>query len=287
MSRRRSKRKALSIMVWAGNEGQLEMKAVILGAGYGTRLQKDLETESSGKYNHLRGLSKLLLPCGHRTIVDHLIDFINASNQINEIYIVTNSNHYPQFLSWAKQTLFPEQNIINDGTVSNENRLGTVADLALAVRKKEINEDLLVIAGDTLFYPDVELSQLVDYFKRKGGSTISRYQIKEEEVHKRGIGVFNHHDLMTSLLEKPNPAETSSRWAIPPLYIYQKEVLPMIEEFLKEKHDRPLKERDAPGLFLSWLCTRKPVYGQTISGRFDVGNLDDYQKLCDYFGAKK
>jgi glucose-1-phosphate thymidylyltransferase len=55
--------------------------------------------------------------------------------------------------------------IVNDGTESNDDRLGAVADIRFVVESRNIStENILIVAGDTLFFRDFSLRQFVEKF---------------------------------------------------------------------------------------------------------------------------
>jgi NDP-sugar pyrophosphorylase family protein len=262
------------------------MKALILAAGYGTRLQQDIDTAGS-EYQHLQGLPKQLLPIANKPLIEYLIDELQTIPRIDEIYVVTNQRYFNQFIAWAREKNFPESNIINDNTTTNEDRLGSIGDIQYAIDEKEIDDDLFVVCGDTLFPPTVHLTKLVEHFYQQGHNTIPSYTVSDEEVSKRGIIEVNDLGHVTKFLEKPSSKETTSRLACPPVYLYTRETVRDIETFLKEKADAPLKERDAPGYLVAWLYTKKIISTCPIAGRFDVGNLTQYHEANDFFDTLK
>lgn len=143
-------------------------RVLILGAGYGTRLEsdvqnylkiykpidsvenneenfennneKDLEIKQEivhkNDYNlvqALAGKSKALLPLAGKPLVSHWLDLILKENicQLNEIFVVTNHVHYSQFVQWAEQNNIPKENIFDNQTISNETRNGAILDLKI------------------------------------------------------------------------------------------------------------------------------------------------------------
>jgi NDP-sugar pyrophosphorylase family protein len=259
------------------------MKALILAAGYGTRLEKDISIDDSGQYVHLKGLPKPLLPVGNKLLIDFLIDNLNSVKVIDSVYIVTNNSNYNLFREWASKNDFPVTNLVNDGTTTNEKRMGAIKDINLVLKEKKLDDDLLVVAGDTLFYSNFNLSNIVNRFKGTDGNLVTCYKVEDEMIHKTGILEFNENKKVTNFLEKPSLSETNSRWGCPPLYFYKKETLPQLDVFLNERRMEAIKEIDAPGMFVSWLYSRKPLYAFPISGRFDVGGLEDYKRTNLYF----
>ncbi len=251
------------------------MKAIILAAGYNTRLERDLSSlPADSEYRSLRGLPKPLLPLAGKPLLEHLLKQIKSQPQ--ETYIVTNAKYYPQFIQWAKAAHFPPENIVNDGTATNEERCGAIMDLLLTIRTKSIEEEVLVVAGDLLLPDDFQCQEMQQYFHRCGHSLISVYP-EEGELSKRGVVEMNARGQVQRFLEKPAAGETSSRWASPPLYFFRQEDLNLVEKYLDLHQELAL--RDAPGHFLSWLCRTVPVFTYLLSGRYDVGDLAGYLQV--------
>ncbi|XP_056145490.1 uncharacterized protein zgc:136439 isoform X2 [Lampris incognitus] len=231
------------------------MKAVILAAGYGTRLQADVEADTSGRSQHLAGVAKPLLPVGRRALVSHWVRALTRSSCVDTIYVVE--------------------------------RLGAVACLQLAVKHFKIDDHLIVIGGDTLFREDFSLTRVNERFsdlqaKCEDSCLVLSYQCKDDETHKYGILEVDEDLRVHCMREKPLPSETKSRRACPCFYLFSKNSLHLLDAFLEEKRKAPIEEKDAPGNFVSWLIRRTPVYILQISGRFDVGNLPSYT-ACDLY----
>lgn len=262
------------------------MKAVILAAGYGTRLQRDIEKDQTGHFQHLQGVAKPLLPVGACALISHWLRALTLSACVDQVFVVTNALYHEAFQLWAQE--FPGVQVLNDGTRNNEERLGAVACLQLAVNHFAVHDDVIVIGGDTLFKEDFSLRTFTERFaelqkKSQDGNLVLSYQCEDEETSKYGILEVDSDFRVQRMKEKPLSTETHSRSACPCFYSFSRTTLPLLDVFLKEKETRPLEERDAPGNFLSWLLSRRPVYVHEISGRFDVGNLASYTDCDRYF----
>lgn len=266
------------------------MKAVILAAGYGTRLLKDLQNAYEQRLQDLIETPKPLLPIGGFPLIAYWIEALKAGNDLKDIFIVTNDIYFSKFKEWAKN--YPFVTVTTDGTSTNEERLGAVSCLQLVIEKFRIDDSLIVIGGDTLFYEDFHLQDVLKkyevlYLDNNQANLVLSYICKDEETKKYGILETDESYRIRAIKEKPLATDTASRQACPCFYIFSKHTLPCVKEFLNDKKDAPIDEKDAPGHFLSWLVTRKPVYFYSISGRFDVGSLASYL-LCDnYFHEKK
>ncbi|XP_047457532.1 uncharacterized protein zgc:136439 [Mugil cephalus] len=265
------------------------MKAVILAAGYGTRLQRDVEADCSGKVAHLAGRAKPLLQVGRCALISHWVHALTSSGCVDCIYVITNALYHAAFTEWAAQ--FTNVKILSDQTRSNDERLGAVACLQLTVKHFNIEDHVVVIGGDTLFKEDFSLGEVQQKFadvrvKSEDGCLLLSYQCKDEETRKYGILEVDGDLRVLCMKEKPLPSETKSRRACPCFYVFSKNTLPLLDMFLEQKKNAPIEEKDAPGNFVSWLIPRKPVYVHEISGRFDVGNLSSYIECDLYFREK-
>ncbi|CAL8341251.1 unnamed protein product [Boreogadus saida] len=265
------------------------MKAVILAAGYGTRLQRDVDSDGTGQFQHLSGVAKPLLPVGRRALISHWVSALTLSGCVEGIYVVTNAVYHKAFEEWASQ--FSLVKVLSDHTRSNEDRLGAVACLRLTIKHFKIEDHVIVIGGDTLFLEDFSLKTVEGKFSElqvqcADNSLVLSYQCKEEDTHKYGILEVDEDLRVLCMKEKPTAAQTESRRACPCFYMLSKKCLPLLDHFLESKKDLPIQDRDAPGNFVSWLIQRSPVYTHEISGRFDVGNLPSYIECDLYFKEK-
>uniref|UniRef100_A0A3Q2W559 Zgc:136439 n=1 Tax=Haplochromis burtoni TaxID=8153 RepID=A0A3Q2W559_HAPBU len=253
------------------------MKAVILAAGYGTRLQRDVLADTTGRFAHLAHVAKPLLPVGRCPLSSHWIHALTVSSSVDTIYVVNLG------VTWPYK---PNSEILRD-----PERLGAVACLQLAVKHFNIEDHVIVIGGDTLFKEDFSLRKVKERFsdvqsKCEDSCLVLSYQCRDEETQKYGILEADTDLRVLCMKEKPLPSETKSRRACPCFYVFSKRSLRLLDTFLEEKKDAPITEKDAPGNFVSWLIPRKPVYIQEISGRFDVGNLPSYVECDLYFKEK-
>ncbi len=164
--------------------------ALVLAAGYGTRLERDIINDSSGHYAHLRGVPKALIPVGGKPLLDFWISAFQENKDIvSNVYIVCNQRNYESFRQWALASDFPVEHLVNDGSTANENRRGAIADIEFVIKQKDVHEDLLVVAGDTLFFEDFKLRDVLERFKKQeGDNLITYYELSDhKEVSKRGI----------------------------------------------------------------------------------------------------
>lgn len=260
---------------------------LILGAGYGTRLQRDLK--ASSEYSHLLGVPKALLPLGNKdALITHWVELFKSHNITqDDIYVVTNGQCYESFCTWAQANTIPLNHIVSDGTETNETRLGAVPDILFGINHFDLKKDhVLVVGGDTLFLHDFALQDfLASFDKLTDSCLVTTYQVPDADVHKFGIIEKDNDGYITSFLEKPGADETTARSACPCFYLFHRDSINYIEEFIQGCIDNnaPKEAYDATGKCLSYLYPRFKVATFPISGRIDVGGLQSYIDANDYF----
>jgi glucose-1-phosphate thymidylyltransferase len=225
------------------------VKALILAAGYATRLSPLTDN-----------LPKQLLPVGGRPIVDWILDKIREAG-IDDVHLVTNGRFAPLFAHWAART---GVQIHDDGTTSNETRLGAVGDIQFV----NLDDDLLVIAGDNLF--DFSLADYVEFWRGKNGaSAVAVYDVQDPELAKKyGIVAVDDDDRITAFVEKPD--DPPSTLAATATYLYARSHVELVETYLAEGNNP-----DQPGNFVAWLHVREPVYAYRFGGGwYDIGDRD-------------
>jgi glucose-1-phosphate thymidylyltransferase len=233
----------------------IKIKALLLAAGYATRL-----------YPLTKDTPKPLLQVGNKKIIDHIIDKINNISEIDEIFVVTNNKFYHHFLDWAFQNGNQKLRIINDGTFTNEDRLGAVGDINFVVKLEEINEDLLVIAGDNLF--GFELNNFVNFFKEKNSSIVAFYDLKDKELVKGkfGVGLINNEKVINF---EEKPIEPKSALAATACYLFKKEDINFAQELIDEG------KGDCPGNLPAKLVEKSILHGYVFTNYwFDIGSHD-------------
>ncbi len=245
------------------------MKCVLLAAGYATRL-----------YPLTLNLPKSLLPVAGRTILDRILEKVEAVDVIDEVILVSNSrfaSQFEAFLSSRKSRLVAA--VLDDGTNDNETRLGAIADLVYAVDQLDLDEDLMVLAGDNLF--DFELSDFARFFREKEADCITAHRLEDPaQLRRTGVAELAGDFRVLSFEEKP--ASPKSAWAVPPFYLYRRETLPLVREYLAAGGNP-----DAPGNFIPWLAARRPVFAFTFAGRrWDIGNPESYEEAKRAFDGR-
>ncbi|MDX6399063.1 MAG: glucose-phosphate thymidylyltransferase [Gaiellaceae bacterium] len=229
------------------------MKALILAGGYATRL-RPLTDERS----------KCLLPVGGRPMVDWILDRIREVVDVDGIHIVTNSRFAHDFRAWAAEREGIE--VHDDGTRSNDDRLGAIGDIAFTLNEAGIDDDVLAVAGDNLF--DYSLREFVDFWRGKGvASAVAVHDVGDLDLVTRYSSVeLDDTDRIVGFVEKPTaPVSTLVATAT---YLYHREHVPLVSRYLAEGNPP-----DQPGRFVAWLHEREPVYGYPFAGSWaDIGD---------------
>lgn len=248
------------------------MKCVILAAGYATRL-----------YPLTENFPKPLLEVAGKPILDWLIDDMAQTGMIDEYIVISNHKFANIFEEWVERRntsdilpLTSDIVILDDGTTSNDNRLGAVKDIQFAIEQLQLDDDLLVMAGDNLL--DFSLADFIKYGKEKNATCVMRYyEANEERLHKTGIIEVDSADRILSFEEKP--VQPKSHWCVPAFYYYTREDSHLIKKGIEGGCGT-----DAPGSFIAWLCQQTKVYAWEMPGkRYDIGNLQSYEEVKKIF----
>lgn len=242
------------------------MKAVILAAGYATRL-----------YPLTKYYPKPLLKIGGKTMMDFIVDEINNVPEVDSIYVVTNHKMHKYFDNWVqKRPDAAKIKVLDDGTTEDGIRLGAIGDIQFTIEKGRIDDDLLVIAGDNYF--TYGISEFYAYFKKMGKDCCCVMQIDEPERLKQlGVAELDENSRLIGMEEKPS--EPKSNKAVYATYFYTRETVKLFERYLREGN-----QPDAPGNFLNWLYKIKDVYAWTMTGDcYDIGTCSEYIKIRNKF----
>ena len=234
------------------------MKAIVLAAGYATRLRPLTDT-----------WAKELLPVGGTPILTSIVESIQTVADVDEVHVVTNAHKAPAFVEWAQGR---EVTVHDDGTRTNEDRLGAIGDMQFVIERAGIDDDLLVIAGDNLF--EFDLSEFVRYWRSKGtASAIAVRDVGTRELAQRyGIVDLAEDGRMLDFVEKPE--DPPSTLAATATYLYHRAHVPLVRTYLDDGNPP-----DQPGRLVGWLYQREPVYGWAFDeGWYDIG---DHEQLLE------
>lgn len=242
------------------------MQSLILAAGYATRL-----------YPLTKNFPKPLLEIGGKTILDRLISDLDQIDSIIKHIIISNHSFLHFFENWKKQSPYNKEILIlNDGTTSNDNRLGAVKDIISAIEQLDIKDDIIVLAGDNVV--NFSFDEFVKFSILKQSSCISfHHEPNIRALQKTGVLETDESNKVIDLQEKPEIPKSDK--AVPPFYIYNQKDLPLIKNAIVEGCNF-----DAPGNLASWLSKKTDVYAWQISGnRYDIGDIESYQLVNDMF----
>jgi len=294
------------------------VKNIVIAAGYATRL---------GELT--KNFPKPLLKIGENTILGRMLDDIDQIPEIDEHIIITNHKFAPIFEDWVKaNTNLPNDTnkkiseisairvqkenfnscskykkpitVVDDGTETNDTRLGAVCDLIMAInggmvpgveklsivnsqlsivnsQLSIINDDLLVVAADNLLF--FSFQEFVDFAKSKGTSCIMCHeQPSIEKLQRTGVVELDENNRVLGMEEKPE--HPKSHWAVPPFYIYRKEDLDLVRHSVENGCGK-----DAPGNLAHYMVEHTTMHAWPMSaGRFDIGSLDTYYEAVRLYG---
>ena len=246
-----------------------KVKAVILAAGYATRL-----------YPLTLNIPKPLLKItSSKAVIDFIVDDLVNSGLPEEIIVVTNHKFYADFCNWARARRETRISVLDDGTRSNDDRLGAVGDIFYAVKKKAIQDDLIVVGGDNLF--DRGFSKFLKFaLKKSPYASLGLFDIKsKKEASRFGVVGVTSQGRITSFEEKP--LEPKSTCVATCMYYFPKETLALLGKYMED----PKTKKDAPGNYIRWLMEHDSVYGVVLEeGHWhDIGHFDSYREVVKQF----
>lgn len=247
------------------------MKAIVLAAGYATRL-----------YPLTKDTPKPLLEVSGRPMIEHIMDKIEALASVDEVIVVTNERFNRQFLEWRDSfdTTRLSVTVINDHTVSNEDRRGAIGDIQYCIEQCAIDDDLLVIGGDNLF--SFSLEALEKAFLSFQTPTIALYDVGDLDlVKKYSVVSVADSGQVLSFIEKP--ADPDSTLVSICIYLYPRDFLGEIGAYLAKG-----EPKDAPGNLVSYLVReRYDIRAVSYDGAwFDIGSFASLEQADHYFGEK-
>ena len=256
------------------HDSGFKMKNIVIAAGYATRL---------GELT--KNFPKPLLKIGENTILGRMLDDIDRIPEIDEHIIITNHKFAPIFDEWVNERLKAPGSqcpitVVDDGTETNETRLGAVCDLLFAMEKLEIEDDMLVVAADNIL--EFSFREFVDFAKEKGTSCIMCHeQPSIEKLQRTGVIVVDENMKVLNMEEKPQVPK--STWAVPPFYIYLKKDLDLVRHSVENGCGK-----DAPGNLAHYMVEHTTMHAWPMSaGRFDIGSLDTYYEAVDKYGKDR
>jgi len=244
------------------------MKTILLAGGYAKRL-----------WPLTKNRPKSLLPVAGKPIIEYIFDGIKKIEEIKEIYLSTNRKFETNFKEWLESYRSSKEiRLVIEETRDEEEKLGSIGALNFLINRLGLKEDLLIIGGDNLF--DFDLKDLIEFYRAKKKSVVLLYDMKDKEIVKGKYGVLEMDSDFMIINSEEKPEEPKSTLISTACYIFSKEDLALITDYL-EAGNNP----DAIGFFVSWLCKRREIYGVIHKGLwFDIGSFDDYERANVVYG---
>lgn len=242
------------------------MKAIILAAGYATRL-----------YPLTENMPKALLTINDKPIIDYIVDEINTIDEVDSIYVVSNHKFIEHFYRWAKEASGKKPiKVIDDGTTSEETRLGGIGDIQYVIDQEKIDDDAVIIAGDNFF--TYKLKDYYNYYKEKNKDCVCGKKLQDvEQLKQFAVASIDEYGKIIELQEKPE--HPKSDIGVYATYFYKRDTVPLFRKYLDEGN-----KPDAPGYFVQWLYIQKPVYVYEMQGEcYDIGTHKSYQEVQEAF----
>jgi glucose-1-phosphate thymidylyltransferase len=248
------------------------MKVIILAAGYATRLYPLTLTQP-----------KPLLPVAGKPMIDYVLDNLAPIAGIDRIYVVTNAKFVGHFQQWSADYRAHKANlnftIVNDLSTDDTNKLGAIGDIHFVLKSQNLDDDIIVVAGDNLF--SEKLSDFGQFCREKNAPVLAVYDVSDlEEIKKYNAITLDGDGRITFFEEKPrNPTSTLTGIA---LYYYPKATLPLIKQYVAEGNNP-----DQPGRLIQWLYPRLPVYTWTVPGLwYDIGSKETLEAANRIFAKR-
>jgi len=243
------------------------MKNIVIAAGYATRL---------GELT--RSFPKPLLQIGESTILGRMLDDIDRIPEVDEHVIITNHKFAPFFDAWVEKQHYTKPiTVMDDGTSTNETRLGAVCDLLFAMDRLDIDDDMLVVAADNIL--EFSFREFVDFaYAKKTSCIMCHQQPSVEKLQRTGVIVVDENMKVLNMEEKPQVPK--STWAVPPFYVYLKKDLGLVRHAVENGCGK-----DAPGNLAHYMVEHTTIHAWPMSaGRFDIGSLDTYYEAVEKYG---
>lgn len=248
------------------------MKVIILAAGYATRLYPLTLTQP-----------KPLLPVAGKPMIEYVLDNLSPISGIDRVYVVTNEKFAGHFQKWSDEYRATKSKlnftIVNDHSTDDTNKLGAIGDINYVLKTENVDDDLIVVAGDNLF--SEKLEGFGEFCRGKSAPVLALYDVGNlEEIKKYNSISLDGDGRITFFEEKPkNPTSTLTGIA---LYYYPKATIPLIRQYVAEGNNP-----DQPGRLVQWLYPRTPVYTWKVPGIwYDIGSKETLEEANRIYGKK-
>ena len=246
------------------------MKTIILGAGYGTRL-----------YPLTKDTPKPLLAVAGKPILEHILERVSQVAAVDHVFLVSNDRFAGHFETWRQSFSWGNPiDVLNDGTTTNDNRLGAVGDIYFALQQKDIRDEVLVVGGDNLF--EFDLNKAWTFFREKGASIVGLYDMidKAKVAGLYGVVSIDESSKITGFEEKPK--EPKSALISTAVYFLTVRDLEILRSYIEEG-----QRADNLGDFVRYLIEHRDVYGYVFRENwFDIGSFEQYEEANAYFSRR-
>ena len=243
------------------------MKALILAAGYATRL-----------YPLTLDKPKPLLPIAGKPMLDYIMAKIEEVSDIDEVFIVTNNKFFKHFLEWKADYTGKKVTIVNDKTMTNDDRLGAIGDMHYVIENMNVDEELLVIAGDNLF--EFSLKEFINFTKQKASTGVAVYDLQDKRKIANTFGCIEMDEFNKIIGFEEKPAEPKSTLASTACYFFTKSDILELEKCIKENN-----QPDNSGDFIRYLSKKKDVFAFPFTEKwFDIGSKEQLDEVNELYG---
>ena len=251
-------------------------KAVVLAAGYGTRLLPATKAQP-----------KESLPLVDKPIIQYTVEEAAAAGLTQVIIVTAASKRAVE--DHFDRSLELEMTLREKGDLARLEEIQRISDLAdiVYIRQKEQkgvghavlqardvvgNEPFALLFPDDVLVADVPVTkQMVDVFEARGGSVIAVQEVPDSEVESYGIvggtDVGGRVIRVNALVEKPKLEDAPSRLGIVGRYVLTPEIFDILARTPPGK-GREVQLTDG----LATLMESQPVFAYQFEGRrYDTG----------------
>lgn len=240
------------------------MIAIVLAGGYAKRL-----------WPLTLKKAKPLLEVGGKPIINHIIEKLENTDEVDQIIVSTNAKFEDGFNDWLKKYNLKKIKIIIEETHSEEEKLGAIGGINFVLEKEKIDDDCLIIAGDNII--GFEISDFLEFYQQKQSPVIALFDVKGYEKAKLyGIVEIDDNDKVIDFVEKPK--QPKSTLASMCCYVFPRNTLKLFKEYMKSDNSK-----DAPGFFLQWLIKKTEVFAFVFSNYwFDIGSFESLDEAKEF-----
>ena len=216
----------------------------------------------------------------YKPLLDYILEEVNTIDKVDEIFVITNDRYFKHFEKWAneKNNIKPIK-VMNDHTTSNDDRLGAIGDIMYVIDNNNIQDDLLIIAGDNLF--TYKLNDVIKFYREKNDTVLCAKELDDINLLKRfAVAKVDENDKVIDLVEKPENPE--SNLGVYATYVYPSKVLKYFKQYKDEGNNM-----DSPGNFPQYLYKKENVYIYKFNGEcYDVGTHETLKEVNKIYSKK-